>query len=62
MPKKENKLKRFARNYRNDLKEAYRIGYNQGFRDSRRIPHRVGAKTVASIGYGRGIKEYRKQY
>lgn len=62
MAKLTKKIKAYGQRYRNDLKAAYRLGYNQGFRDSSRIPRRPGTKTAAAVGYGRGISEYRKQH
>ena len=61
MPKKKtSKVKESINSYKDDIARAYAIGYGRGWDDAYTIPKRFGAKTSASIGYGKGVKNRRK--
>lgn len=50
------KVKSYAKKYKDDIREAYDIGYSKGWDDAYTIPKRFGAKTAAAYGYKKGIK------
>lgn len=56
-----NKVKAYGQSYKADIYAAYSIGYNQGLQDGAKIPKRFGSKTVAVVGYNKGIGVSRKQ-
>ncbi len=60
--KKYAEFKVYGSAYAKDLKKAYQVGYSRGWDDSKKIPKRLGAKTAATYGYGRGISEYRRMH
>ena len=57
--KVENVKSGFSK-YKTELTNAYNIGYQRGWEDSRNIPDKFGSATVASIGYKNGITNRRK--
>ena len=60
--KKYAEFKAYSKDYSNDLKKAYQVGYSRGWSDSKKIPKRFGATTAAAYGYGRGISGYRRKH
>ena len=58
--KQADKVKTYGKNYKSDLQKAYDIGYGKGWEDSYEIPNRMGAKTAATVGYKKGLKNRRK--
>ena len=66
--KQTDKVREYGKNYKSDLQKAYEIGYAKGWEDTYDIPKRVGAKTVATYGYRKGLTnrkkadKYTKQY
>lgn len=53
-------IKQKAKEYKADIQAAYTLGYNQGWKDSERIPSRKGSKTAATVGYGNGLRDRKK--
>ena len=54
--KQVGKVKSSAKKYGSDIRTAYDIGYARGWEDAYNVPKRVGAKTVASYGFKKGLK------
>lgn len=40
-----------------ELKAAWKRGYDSGWNDREKLPKRVGASTAARAGYGQGLKD-----
>lgn len=49
-----------AAEIREEMKEAYDLGYRHGYAAGERLPDTPGVKTAAQTGYGNGIKANRK--
>ena len=55
-----SKVKKSAKRYGSDIREAYNIGYARGWDDAYDVPKRLGAKTAAAYGYKKGIRNRRR--
>ena len=53
-------LKAKVKNYTNDLKEAYKQGFTDGYNHYEKLPARKGAIACATAGYNKGLKQKRK--
>lgn len=49
-----------AAEIREEMKEAYDLGYRHGYAAGERLPDTPGVKAAAQTGYGNGIKANRK--
>ena len=49
------KVKNYTKKYKDDIRDAYDIGYAKGWDNAYEIPKRVGSKTAATIGFRKGI-------
>ena len=54
--KQGEKVKTYGKKYGTELRAAYDTGYKHGWEGAYDIPKRVGAKTAATLGYKKGLK------
>lgn len=52
-----DKTKAKAKAYGEKLAAAYDRGYRRGYEDGKELPKVRGARTSATVGYGRGLKD-----
>lgn len=56
----EKKNKSSLREYRDAIRTAYNLGYNDGWRAHEEIPKKAGARTAAKVGYSNGMSAHKK--
>ena len=55
-----SKVKKSAKKYGADIREAYNVGYARGWDDAYDVPKRFGARIAAARGYKKGIRNRRR--
>ena len=45
---------------KDDMREAYDIGYARGWEDAYTLPKRIGARTVAAKAYKEGVRNHQR--
>lgn len=54
------KVKTKKARYKDDIRYSYDMGYARGWDDAYDIPNRLGTKTVAAMGYKKGLRNRRR--
>ena len=54
--------KKSFRDYKSEVRSAYRIGYSNGWSDYDSIAKSKGSRFMAARGYGRGLSAHHKHY
>lgn len=56
----EKKSKNSLKEYREAMRAAYNLGYNDGWRAHEDIPKKAGARMAAKVGYSNGMRAHKK--